>query len=209
MSKPHRAVPKRPLNMRNFFLSLTCFLLTSGIEAFGVEAVLRDDISVSTRPGAPLPNGKADSLRISETDYVFLRFEFDSVLPEGTTANQIAKASLRLWCAGGRNGGVCSVSPVRGIWSEAKNGISAKALPAIAAAPTTTGGVDQPQSFMILDVTELVREWVSGTPNWGLRIRGAFFSGPDGAIPPMNLFFDSKENRSTGHLPTLQIVLRP
>ena len=202
--------------MRNFYLNFAYLLLTFGTNAISVEAVLRDDVSVSTAPGAPLTNGKANYLRVSQTDYTFLRFEFDSVLPDGTTSAQIAKATLRLWCAGGRVGGACDVSPVKGPWSESSGGIFPKALPTMGPAVTATGH-DLNGGFLVIDVTTLVRDWVSGTPNWGFALHGVFISGLPGGLDggpgrpasPMNLIFDSKENPFTGHLPTLQIVLRP
>lgn len=179
-----------------------------GFQSAAVEAVLRDDISVSIIPSAPPPDGKAALLRISPRHTTFLRFEFDSVLPEGTTADQIAKATLRLWGSAGKTGGACSVSPVMGPWSEFKGGIFPKTLPVLGQ-PAVVGLHDLARPFMVVDVTAMVRDWISGTPNWGLAIHAGSLSGPDGVVPPMNASFDSKKNRATGHLPTLQIVLRP
>ena len=70
------------------------------------------------------------------------------------------------------------------------------------------------KTFLVVDVTEIARSWVSGTPNFGIALRGARPFVPDGfgmpvQRPPMAAQFDSKENAATGHLPRLQIVLAP
>ena len=176
--------------------------------ALGVEAVLLQDTSISTRPGAPAPDGKAAYLRVSETDSAFLLFDFAAVLPEGTTADQMAKATLRLWTAGGRNGGACTARMVSGLWSEGRGGFI-PFVPAPINAPSAIAVGVLNQQFLIIDVTSLVKEWLSGKPNWGMVIRGANLSATEGdPVPSMNLYFDSKENRLTGRLPTLQMVLR-
>ena len=192
--------------MRHLLLLSICQFLALATSVLGVEAVLIRDISISTRPSAAAPNGKAAYLRVSETDFAFVMFDFASVLPEGTTADQMAKATLRLWTAGGRNGGACTAQMVSGPWGEHKGGIIAPGpLPVITPSPVAIGVLNQ--QFLIIDVTSLVKEWLSGKQNWGLVIRGANLGG-DRAVPPMNLYFDSKENRLTGRLPTLQMVLR-
>ena len=206
--------------MRHLLLLSACYFIALGTSALAVEAVLLQDISISTRPGAPAPDGKVAYLRVSETDFAFLLFDFAAVLPEGTTADQMAKATLRLWTAGGRNGGACTARMVSGLWSERKGGIIAPGPPpVIAPSPVAVGVLNQ--QFLIIDVTSLVKEWLSGKQNWGMVIRGTTLAVVhDAGVPnvglvsnnpisPMNLYFDSKENRLTGRLPTLQMVLRP
>jgi hypothetical protein len=62
------------------------------------------------------------------------------------------------------------------------------------------------QTFLVFDVTDLVRSWLTGTENFGVALLGVP-AGGEIAVPAINARIDSKENTGTGHLPTLQMVL--
>jgi hypothetical protein len=60
-------------------------------------------------------------------------------------------------------------------------------------------GTNLKDRYLIVDVTSLVRAWLDGEPNNGMALV------PMGAV---SAAFDSKENRTTGHDPELNIVLK-
>jgi hypothetical protein len=197
--------------LRRHLLSL--LLLGSVLSADAIEAILMDDCSISTKTKTAR-KWDSPNLLFSETDVILLRFDVASVLPSGTTADQIAKATLRVWVSSMKEQGYCGVYPVTSYWREYE--------PFFAGATPTFGpehqilGLSGAKRFALADVTELVRGWVSGTPNCGIALRGqSIFLYPhwfvDGPFFTRSALFqiDSKENTATSHLPMLQIVLRP
>ncbi|HZJ17275.1 MAG TPA: DNRLRE domain-containing protein [Chthoniobacteraceae bacterium] len=170
-----------------------------------VEATLMGDISVSSAPNALKPLGNAPILRISETDTTFLHFDIQSVLPEGTTAQQIGKATLRIWLHRVEQAGMCGVFAVTSSWDEFFFLHDPPSIGDLVA----LGHGGRSQTFAVFDVTDLVRRWLSGTPNRGMALSTHLPFVYTDSVPPFLLKarIDSKENTGTGHLPTLQIVL--
>ena len=130
----------------------------------------------------------------------YVRFDL-TTLPAGTRGSDIARAVLRLWVAKVTRGGLLDVHSVRGGWSEG----------ALTAATAPGRGRDElmgisvsPQDrnhFLVVDVTELVQEWLDRTlENNGLVLM------PNAA--GVSVEFDSKENATTSHEPQLEITLR-
>jgi len=192
---------------------LSILLLGSALTAGAVEAVLTDDCSFSTKTNTAR-KWDSPTLLLSETDTVFLRFDVESVLPSGTTADQIAKATVRIWASNVKARGFCAVHPVAFDFREyLPFFFNLSSPPPLGPAQTVAYG-GRAKTFLILDVTDMVRSWLSGTPNLGLALRGAKHSVPDGfgwgiLWPAFEAQIDSKENTASSHLPTLQIVLRP
>ena len=169
-----------------------------------VEATLMADISVSSAPNASNPPGNAPILRISETDTTFLNFDIQSVLPEGTTAQQIGKATLRIWLHRVEQPGVCGVFAVTSSWDEFFFLHDPPSIGYLVA----LGHGGRSQTFAVFDVTDLVRRWLSGTPNRGMALSSHLpFVYTDSVPLLLKARIDSKENTGTGHLPVLQIVL--
>jgi hypothetical protein len=197
--------------LRRHLLSL--LLLGSVLSADAIEAVLMDDCSISTKTKTAR-KWDSPNLLFSETDVILLRFDVASVLPSGTTADQIAKATLRVWVSSMKEYGYCGVDPITSHWREYD-------LFSSGSAPTFGPlhqilGLSGAKRFAVADVTELVRGWVSGTPNFGLALRGRsnfgiLYSFGDGPVFTRSALFqiDSKENTASSHMPMLQIVLRP
>jgi hypothetical protein len=130
----------------------------------------------------------------------FLKFDLAS-LPSGTQGSDVVKATLTLWVSRVGAPGFFDVRVVRGPWSE--GALTAVTAPRLGSAEI--GGVPvvaaARQSFMTIDLTEIVREWVDkGLPNHGIALVP---SSREVAVT-----FDSKENRETSHEPRLDIVLR-
>jgi hypothetical protein len=191
------------------FSSVLSFLFASAMTAGAVDAILTDDYSLSTK----VRKWDAPNLQLSETEALLLRFDVVAVLPSNITADQIGKATLRLWASKVTARGFCGVYPLSTHWKETDR--SGMDLYPLQFGPVSQYAfLDRSKSFLVADVTEIVRGWISGTPNFGIALRGARPLLDDGfngftQWPSMEAQFDSKENVATGHLPTLQIVLVP
>ncbi|MBL8216085.1 MAG: DNRLRE domain-containing protein [Bryobacterales bacterium] len=141
--------------------------------------------------------GFLPTLAVDMKSTSLIRFDLAS-LPPGTTAASVAKATLTLYVNRVNRPGSLLVHPVSGLWAErtvnfASRPIAGLALPAV---PVTTSNV-----FLTIDITPIVLQWLSGTPNDGL----ALVSEPNaGGI----FTFDSKEDLGTGHPAELQIALK-
>ncbi len=132
----------------------------------------------------------------------WLRFDVSSVIPPGTTWNQVLKATLTLYVTTAPASGVVRVQNILGPWSEGS--LTDSTAPGLgndpfgkvyASATVVSGG-----RYVTLDVTELLRDWLDGTAaNHGL----ALVPG-DGMV---QLSFDSKESTTTSHPPVLDLVL--
>ncbi|HET9480299.1 MAG TPA: DNRLRE domain-containing protein, partial [Candidatus Polarisedimenticolia bacterium] len=126
----------------------------SGISPFSTT----EAASGSSREGA-LSSGRA-------------RLEFDlSGLPAGLTAAELVNARLRLWIEEGSRKGTLaarSVTAVRAVVSSTRDAALRLGRAEISrvAVPETAGG-----SFARLDLTALVRSWLSGeAPNHGVAL---------------------------------------
>jgi hypothetical protein len=126
----------------------------------------------------------------------YIRFRLTG-LPSGTTEGQVAKATLKLYVSYLPVGSALTISRVTGAWTESSLGPGTvlTLTPEVAGVPVTRA-----QQFVTIDVTQLVRDWMSGRqPNDGLALVGA----TDGSF----MSFDSKESPLTGHEPALEIAL--
>src|ERR1700733_2001018 len=132
----------------------------------------------------------------SASQTAYIRFDL-SAIPAGYISANITKASLKLYVNSVTTAGSFNVDYVNGTWSE--NTITANLAPALgttiaAGVPLVTADKNQ---FILIDVTEAVQAWLSGTPNDGIALVGN---------SPFNATFDSKESTSTSHAPELDIV---
>jgi len=128
----------------------------------------------------------------------YVRFNLSTV-PQNAT---VTKATLRLYVDEVAAPGSFDVYEVDSAWTEsALNSTNAPAPGASATGgtPTAIAGSSFNQ-FVIIDVTNLVQRWVSGTlPNNGLALALTTSSGA--------FSFDSKESSLTSHQPELEIAL--
>jgi hypothetical protein len=130
----------------------------------------------------------------SQTSYI--QFNLSS-LPAGYTSADITKATLKLYVFSVTTPGNFNVDYVNGTWAE--NTITSNLAPALGttiAASVPLVAADKNQ-YILIDVTEAVQAWLSGTPNDGIALVGN---------SPFNATFDSKENTATSHAPELDIV---
>jgi hypothetical protein len=173
-------------------------------------ATLTDDAYSATNPALQLANagglGPAVVVagpiavvagRTVGTANGYLRFRLTSDLPEGTTEADVARATLKLYVSILQAPSAVTVCRVNGAWTEST--LAPGTL--LTLTPQVTGiPVSKVQSFLTIDVTPVVKDWISGRqPNQGL----ALVAATDGSF----VSFDSKESPLTGHEPTLEITL--
>src|SRR5262249_12592147 len=115
-----------------------------------------------------------------------------------TTANDITKATLKLFVGKLHAAGSLDVFRVLSGWSEQDPTVD----PAINSSAEVLGvPVNSENQFVVIDVTQLVKDWVNGAlTNNGIVLVPSAGSGLDSE-------FDSKEDKDTSHEPRLEMVL--
>ncbi|MFN0006764.1 MAG: DNRLRE domain-containing protein [Planctomycetota bacterium] len=121
-----------------------------------------------------------------------------SNFPPGSIGTDVSSATLILWVDRVFREGTFDVVEVLDPWSESTlTGIGTPNL-----GRTIVSGIpilnSDSQTFLTLDATPIVRDWVDGLPNHGLCLvasNGAYFR------------IDSKENRATCHGAMLEVVI--
>ncbi|MEK0446615.1 MAG: hypothetical protein RLZZ399_1936 [Verrucomicrobiota bacterium] len=174
------------------------------------QAVLVQDTYTSSAPGQAgvIFDSGAASLALSIDGRPgaqrrgWLQFDLQSVLPEGTTWAQVAKATLTLYVRSVVVPGKIRVEAAKGAWSERtlthQNGPGSQNDPS--GNPYAAAEVALSSRFVALDVTELVRDWLDGSlPNHGLVVAPG--------DPSVRLVLDSKESLVGGHAASLEVTL--
>lgn len=186
MSGPHR---------RTIYKSLFCafLVLLTSRSALAVEATLIADAHVSSAE-PDVNSGTLSNLNVGGGYTALLQFDLGS-LPSGTTAAQITRATLRLYCNRADTPGALSVAPIASGWGEYS--VTFNTLPGIGSSAGSVQ-VTAADQFVVIDVTSAVQSWLA-TPssNNGFALTAA------SAV----LQFDSKENDQTAHAPELEIAL--
>jgi hypothetical protein len=172
---------------------LVAGLWAAALPASAVEATLVADAHVnSARPA--VNSGAISNLNVGGGYTALLQFDL-SMLPAGTTAAQVSRATLRLYCNRMDTAGSVSVQPVNGSWGEYS--VTYGTLPALGSAAKTVL-VGQAGVYVVVDVTGLVQGWVSApTTNNGVAL----------TTGTAVVQFDSKENDLTGHAAVLDVAL--
>ncbi len=179
---------------RRFLLGVGLAALSAaGLPAFAVEATLVADAHVnSARPA--VNSGAISNLNVGGGYTTLLQFDL-STLPAGTTAAQVSRATLRLYCNRMDTAGLVSVQPVNASWGEYS--VTYATLPSLGSAAQVVS-VSQAQAYVAVDVTAMVQGWVSApATNNGLALTAGT------AV----VQFDSKENDLTGHAAVLDVSL--
>jgi Collagen triple helix repeat (20 copies) len=168
-------------------------ILAAALPAFAVEATLVADAHVnSARVG--VNSGTISNLNVGGGYTALLQFDL-SMLPAGTAATQVSRATLRLYCNRADVAGQVSVQPVGGAWGEYS--VTFATLPSLGSAVQVVS-VTQAGAYVVADVTGLVQGWISGaSANNGMALTAG------SAV----VQFDSKENDLTGHAAVLDVEL--
>src|SRR5277367_4661284 len=131
-------------------------LMGAARTAVAVEATLVADAHVnSALPG--VNSGAISNLNVGGGYTALLQFDL-STLPAGTTAAQVSRATLRLYCNRIDAAGSVSVQPVGGAWGEYS--VTFATLPSLGGAAQTVS-VSQAGAYVVVDVTALVQGWLS------------------------------------------------
>lgn len=125
----------------------------------------------------------------------FVRFDLSPVPAE----LPVARATLRLWVDRLQNSGTIGIQHVDAPWQEST--IAAATAPSLGTViATTVLSTSENDTFVAVDVTQAVRDWLSGAlPNHGL----ALVPSPSDDI---RVEFDSKENAGRSHPIELEIA---
>jgi hypothetical protein len=139
-------------------------------------------------------SGAISNLNVGAGYTALMQFDLSS-LPMGTTAAQVSRAVLRLYCNRADAAGTVSLETVGGTWGESS--VTYATLPALGSA-VQTATVGQAGTYVVMDVTALVQGWISApATNHGVALTSEVAA----------LQFDSKENDLTGHAAELDVVL--
>src|SRR5580693_2876822 len=144
--------------VRRIFLlgAATAVLWVASLPAFAVETTLVADAHVNS--ALPTVNsGAISNLNVGGGYTALLQFDL-STLPTGTTAAQVSRATLRLYCNRMDMAGSVSVQPVNGSWGEYS--VTYGTLPALGSAAKVVS-VGQAGAYVAVDVTGLVQGWIS------------------------------------------------
>ena len=168
-------------------------LLGAARPAVAVEATLAADAHVNSALPA-VNSGAISNLNVGGGYTALLQFDL-STLSAGTTAAQVTRATLRLYCNRMDTAGLVSLQPVNGAWGEYS--VTYATLPTLGAAAQVVQ-VSQAGAYVAVDVTALVQGWLSAPAT----NNGVALTAGTAAVQ-----FDSKENDLTGHAAVLDVAL--
>ncbi len=142
------------------------------------------------------------------TTSTFIRFRISSSLPTPQpVAADVVKATLKLYLSPlTQPSGQIDIYPISGAWTEST--LNPSSPPTLAATAFVTGiPVGGANSFLVVDATQLVKDWLNGTND---PADGGIDNQGIALVPHTSttyVVFDSKENFITSHEPRLEIVL--
>ena len=195
-------------------LAASLFLLP--MRANAQSATVTDDafLSTSKTTQAFNLNGQGVSLVVAGssaavgsqqvgTTKTFIKFQLQSSLPPTVAAANVAKATLKLYLSPLTTpSGAIDIYPVTSAWTEST---LTTAPPTVSSTAFATGiAVGNANSFLVVDLTQLVKEWLNGSANGGLANDGIALEADTSTS---YVVFDSKESIVTSHEPRLEIVL--
>src|SRR5262245_56672689 len=177
------------------------------------QSQLSDDTQTSSATKSVDKNfGGLATLNVSPTSNAYVKFKLTPSLATGTSRAEIAKATIKLFISGITTPGKIDVYQVAGPWEESALTFNASPLSGNLIATTSQIDVDKKNEFLVIDVTQLVKDWLgddgqgsNGAPNYGLVLVPHPVDSDTPA--PANITFDSKENAQTSHEPELNIAL--
>jgi hypothetical protein len=136
----------------------------------------------------------------------YIKFQLSSSLPPGTTAANVTKATLKLFISPSYNPtGAIDIYPITSAWTEST--LNPSSPPTYDSTPINSSPVPvaKADTFMVIDLTELVQDWLEAS-----SISGSFQNNGIALVADTSatyVVFDSKESIVTSHEPRLEIVL--
>lgn len=197
-------------------LAAAVVLLLPGISK-AQQGTITDDAFTSPNPAVQAVNlnGSGPTIIVSGPAAAFgqqqlgpatgyLKFKLTSSLPPGTTASNVAKATLKLYVTGIPGAGAINVYRLTSAWSEST--LTPLTAPTLGSLEVSAVPVAKSNSFVVVDLTQLVKEWLGtdgldagGIPNHGI----ALVANTNATF----VTFDSKESVVTSHEPRLELTL--
>jgi hypothetical protein len=192
MKTTHKAQSLLTLALGAFVLSLSMVSTTQALTLH-----VKDDADTHQQYPTGNSGGKKD-LHVQNVEAIrdsYARFDL-SALPKDA---QINLAMLRIWVNEVEAPGNLTVHEVTGDWNE--RSLTAATVPAIDNTALTRLAVSKANknNYVLVDVTQLVKDWQSGLPNNGLAFK------PDPASK-LKLEIDSKENDDTSHPMEIEVA---
>jgi hypothetical protein len=194
-------------------MSCLCFKAA----AYGQTAVPSDNVTIQMNNNALGQIGgghmqiqyNANGQGVNQSNDALIRFNL-STLPAGLNPANIQSASLILFVDGGGSPGTVTVCELVAtpLWKAST--VSGTNAPLCSAVATVSFNVSSTQlqngSFIVVDVTAIVKDWISPTGvNNGIMLVA---DAPPSGINPINVQFDAMQNSGQGFPPQLQIVLQ-
>ncbi len=183
--------------MKTQIRHLLCGLVLLPCTAFAQTVPLTQDTYVATSPASGNNYGTAATINVGgpNADQALVQFDL-TTLPAGTTAANIAHATLTLFVNKLGAGGTVNISVANGSWTEL--GVNGTDAPIPGAAVASGVPVTTANDYLYVDATSAVQNWLASTANNG------FIITPLGSV---NVALDSKESTTTSHPAMLIITL--
>ena len=178
--------------------TLILCLIIPAIPALATDAVLTADAQVAA--AMPSTNfGAAPLMAVSSGSSAFVQFSL-STLPPGTSALDVAKATLVLYASQVNSPGTLDLATASGAWTE--SGLTFAGAPAVTAVPGALAAVAQAGQYVSFDVTTAVRNFINAP-----SANNGFVLSVDADTPGLSVAFDTKESTTSSHPARLEVEL--
>ncbi len=194
MAKIHRALWLR-------FLLLT--LLSSMASA---QLPITDDSYISS--GSSTLQGTNPSLAVQgPTASILIRPDISQLNLAGVSAGQVTKGYLKLYRTAVAVGGNIDVCEVSSTWAEKTIVYGSKPNLGTSLATNVVIATNTAGQYLTLDITQAVKDWLSGATNNGIAIIPANSCAWGSSSSTISMTFDSKESTTSSHAPEIDVVL--
>lgn len=194
--------PIRPRHRAFFSAAILASLACAPLAASALDATnISDGTASSSQP--TLASGGSGSLKVANSKKAFVQFQLDA-LPAGVTADNVQKATLRLWVSKVGAPGTLKISGAGdGVTTLSEFSLTAATLPTAGAdlASLALSAADAGQ-FVSVDVTSYLKSLSLSANSVPLFLIDQATPG-NGA----KASFDSKESSTTSHGASLQVEL--
>ena len=163
------------------------------------QSILSDDAHTSSLTKDLDANfGTSPNLLVSPINTGYLKFKLTPTVPVGTQGSDVSKATLKIYVGNISTPGTIDVIQAAESWNEKT--VTARNAPAMGDVLATGVVIDANKKgqFLLIDVTNAVRQWLDTSTNYGLVLI---------AHDATSVSFDSKENSQTSHESELIVSL--
>ncbi len=187
------------MKTNNTFTVIAALLLSVAFSQPAVALTLNVNHDADTNSKLPTENrGGKGELNVRNVDGnrdSYVRFDLRP-LPKDA---EITLATLRLYANEVNVPGNLTIQEITGDWDERTLTANNVPLTNTAAAINVSIAKANQDKYILVDVTDLVKGWQSGLPNFGIALRPA-------ATGQVKVEFDSKENDDTSHPMEIEVA---